>query len=53
MALKSSAKLKLGDDAETLAKRVDSNDFVRLVAALVRTQLAKDHDRVLEVAGAS
>ncbi|WP_048307536.1 hypothetical protein [Halomonas sp. PR-M31] len=53
MALKSSAKLKLGDDAETLAKRVDSNDFARLVAALVRTQLAKDHDRVLEVAAAS
>ncbi|MGC3874329.1 endonuclease [Halomonas sp. GXIMD04776] len=53
MALKSSGKLNLGDDAETLAERVDSNDFTRLVAALVRTQLAKDHDRVLEVAGAS
>ncbi|WP_227370598.1 hypothetical protein [Halomonas sp. M20] len=53
MALKSSAKLNLGDDAEKLAKQVNSNDFARLVAALVRTQLAKDHDRVLEVAGAS
>nr|WP_299241556.1 hypothetical protein [uncultured Halomonas sp.] len=53
MALASSVKLDLGDDAEKLAKRVDSNDFARLVAALVRAQLAKDHDRVLEVAGAS
>ncbi|SHF73748.1 hypothetical protein SAMN02745148_03415 [Modicisalibacter ilicicola DSM 19980] len=50
MTLKASAKLKLGDDAQTLAKRVDSADFPRLVAALVRTQLAKEHDRVLEQA---
>lgn len=50
MALKSSAKLKLGDDAKTLAKRVESQDFPRLVAALVRTQLAKDHQQIVDQA---
>ncbi|SDL02134.1 hypothetical protein SAMN05661010_00778 [Modicisalibacter muralis] len=48
MALKSSAKLKLGDDASALAKRVEARDFPRLVAALVRTQLAKDHQQIID-----
>lgn len=50
LALKSSARLELGGDAESLARHVESRDFARLVAALVRVQLAKEHDRVLEFA---
>lgn len=50
MALKSSAKLGLGDDAKALAKLVDGDTtlFCRLVAALVRSQLAKDHKQILK-----
>lgn len=50
MALKSSAKLGLGDDAEALAECVDGDTpvFCRLVAALVRSQLAKDHKQILK-----
>lgn len=50
MALKSSAKLGLGDDAQTLAKRIEPQDFPRLMAALVRTQLAKDHQQIIDQA---
>ncbi|MDW5375464.1 hypothetical protein R6258_00900 [Halomonas sp. HP20-15] len=50
MALKSSAKLGLGDDAEALARHVngDRQVYCRLVAALVRSQLAKDHKQILK-----
>ncbi len=52
MALKSSAKLGLGDDVEALARYVDGDSqvFCRLVAALVRCQLAKDHKQILKQA---
>lgn len=49
--LKAAAELGLPDDAENLARSVDRADFVRLVAALVRTQLAKDYDAIREAAG--
>jgi len=53
LALKSSGKLGLGDDADSLAKGVEPQDFPRLVAALVRVQLAKAHERVIERASAA
>lgn len=50
-ALKAADKLDLPDSPDALAKLVDPDEFPRLVAALVRTQLAKDFDRVRETAG--
>ncbi|WP_136067758.1 hypothetical protein [Modicisalibacter radicis] len=52
MALKSSAKLGLGDDVAALSECVkgDTPRFCRLVAALVRSQLAKDHKQILKEA---
>jgi hypothetical protein len=47
LALKASRKLELGDDADTLEKYVEKEAFPRLVAALVRTHLAKDYEGVL------
>ncbi len=41
------AALDLPEDAEGLSKLVSREDFPRLVAALVRTELAHDHDAVL------
>jgi hypothetical protein len=49
-ALEAAGRLGLEDDAEKLAKRVSRKDYPRLLAALVRTRLAKDFDEVLEAA---
>jgi hypothetical protein len=48
------AARRLGLDAapEALAGDLDPEAFTRLVAALVRTRLAHDHDAVLEAARA-
>lgn len=47
-ALDAAGRLGLEDDAGRLAKRVSRKDYPRLLAALVRAQLAKDFDQVLE-----
>lgn len=47
-ALAAAAKLGLGRDPAALAKLVPPKEFPRLVAALVRTSLAKDYGAVLE-----
>jgi hypothetical protein len=49
-ALETAGRLGLEDDAERLAGRVSRKDYPRLLAALVRTRLAKDFDGVLEAA---
>jgi hypothetical protein len=49
-ALKSAAKLKVPVKTDELAKLVPKKDFPRLLAALVRCQLAKDHKNVLAAA---
>jgi endonuclease III len=49
-ALQAAGRLGLDDDAGRLAKRVSPKDYPRLLAALVRTGLAKDFDEVLEAA---
>lgn len=47
-ALKSARKLKLPKDPNSLADLVAKKDFARLVAALVRVELANEHKEVLE-----
>jgi endonuclease III len=49
-ALQTAGRLGLEDDAKRLAKRISRKDYPRLLAALVRTGLAKDFDEVLEAA---
>jgi hypothetical protein len=49
-ALEAAERLGLESDAQALAKQVSKQEFPRLVAALVRVGLAKDHDDVLEAA---
>ena len=49
-ALEAAGRLGLEDDAGKLARRVSRKDYPRLLAALVRTGLAKDFDDVLEAA---
>jgi hypothetical protein len=49
-ALQAAGRLGLEADAEGLARRVARKDYPRLLAALVRTGLAKDFDGVLEAA---
>jgi hypothetical protein len=49
-ALEAAGRLELDDDADRLASRVARKDYPRLLAALVRTGLAKDFDGVLEAA---
>jgi endonuclease III len=49
-ALEAAGRLGLEDDAGRLAKRTSRKDYPRLLAALVRTGLAKDFDEVLEAA---
>jgi endonuclease III len=49
-ALEAARRIGLEDDAGKLAKRVSRQDYPRLLAALVRTSLAKDFDEVLETA---
>ena len=46
LALKCAARLGLPDRAEALAGLVPRKDYVRLLAALVRTELAQDHDAI-------
>jgi hypothetical protein len=49
-ALKSAVKLKLPPKPDKLAQLVPKNDFPRLLAALVRCRLTKDHKNVLAAA---
>jgi endonuclease III len=49
-ALQAAERLGLEDDAGALAKRVPKEEFARLMAALVRTDLSKDFDAVLDQA---
>jgi hypothetical protein len=49
-ALEAAGRLGLDSDANRLASRVARKDYPRLLAALVRTGLAKDFDSVLEAA---
>ena len=49
-ALDAAKRLDLGGDAGTLAELVSERDLPRLVAALVRTELADDYDGVREAA---
>ena len=50
-ALQAAKRLGLPADARALQRLVGRRDLPRLVAALVRTALARDHGRVLEEAG--
>lgn len=51
LALKAARRLDLGDDVKALARSVDGRpDYVRLVAALIRTDLADDYDALREAA---
>lgn len=52
-SLKAAARLGLGDDAQALSKQVPQADFVHLIAALVRTQLAHDFDAIRKAADGS
>ncbi|CAN5810412.1 endonuclease [soil metagenome] len=49
-ALRAARALDLGADAEALTRHVSRGDYPRLVAALVRTELAGDADAVREAA---
>ena len=49
-ALQAAGRLGLGTDARALARGRDPRTFARLMAALVRTELAKDHEAVLAAA---
>jgi hypothetical protein len=49
-AAQAGRRLGLDADPEALAGDLDPKAFARLVAALVRTGLANDHDAVLEAA---
>jgi hypothetical protein len=48
--LEESRRLGIADTVEELAGKVARKDFVRLTAALVRTRLEKDEQRVVEAA---
>ena len=50
-AARTAAQLGLPSDARALARGRDQRTFARLVAALVRSGLAKDQDEVVELAG--
>lgn len=50
-ALSSAEKLGLPADADGLSKLIARRDFPRLLSALVRCDLAGDHDKILEAAG--
>lgn len=47
-ALQAAERLGLGGTARQLARLVDRKDFARITAALVRTDLEKDYDAVVE-----
>jgi len=51
-ALKAARKLARGNNASQLTKLVGREEFGRLLAALVRTKLGGDYDRVKEEAAA-
>lgn len=51
-ALSAARRLRLGHGARELSRLVAEADFARLVAALVRTDLAGDHEAILEAAAA-
>ncbi|MGH8161664.1 MAG: hypothetical protein ACRESR_05885 [Gammaproteobacteria bacterium] len=46
LALRAAGKLDLGKDAKALSRRVGREDYPRLVAALVRCELAGDYEAV-------
>jgi endonuclease III len=48
--IQAARRLGLGTSAQALSKLVPRNAFTRLVAALVRTELAKDYDQILKAA---
>lgn len=50
VALRAAAKLDLGHNGKALAAHVDAGDYPRLVAALIRAELAGDHDEILQQA---
>lgn len=50
VALKAARRLDLGNDTRTLSRHVGRDDFPRLVAALIRTELAGDYDAITEAA---
>jgi hypothetical protein len=50
-ALEAARRLGLEGDADRLARRVPHKDYPRLLAALVRTSLARDFDEVLRAGG--
>jgi endonuclease III len=49
-ALDAARRLDLGSDAKALARLAKGRDFDRLVAALVRTELANDYENIREAA---
>jgi hypothetical protein len=49
-ALAAAARLAVGNNATALAPLVERRDFPRLLAALVRTGLAKDYEGIIETA---
>jgi len=51
-ALEAAGRLGLESDAKALARQVSRQEFPRLVAALVRVSLERDHEGVLEAAQA-
>lgn len=48
--LESARRMKLATSAQALSNLVPRKDFTRLVAALIRTKLAKDYNEVLKAA---
>lgn len=46
-ALSAASKLGLGDDSQAVARHVGASDLPKLVAALVRVDVERDHDEVL------
>jgi hypothetical protein len=49
-ALAAAARLAVGNNATALAALVERRDFPRLLAALVRTDLAKGYEGIIETA---
>jgi endonuclease III len=48
--IQAARRLRLGTSAQALSKLVPRKDFTRFVAALMRTELAKDYDEILKTA---
>lgn len=48
--IQSARRLRLGTNAQALSKLVPRKDFTRFVAALMRTELAKNYDEILKAA---